>query len=174
MTDTIFLVLCDNVLIIPEYYSCFISCQGTSNLQYSQGYAVINHCDRHITPLIIIDYYLYYCTLSVNIIPSIKWPRVIGSNTLNEKRSLKLCRTQWQIYIDHLTEWYVYHSDLTQKICGCDHMMVAMPMVWIPLMVRCTLYNIMWLSLSVICGRLVVFSTGVLWFPPPIKLTSTI
>ena len=168
MTDTIFLVLCDNVLIIPEYHSCFISCQG---------YAVIKHCDRHITPLIdksIICIIVLKLSVIINIIPSIKWPRVIGSNTLNEKRSLKLWKTQWKIYIDHLTEWYVYHSDLSQKICGCDHMMVAMPMVWIPLMVRCTLYNIMWSSLSVICGRSVVFSTGVLWFPPPIKLTPTI
>jgi hypothetical protein len=30
--------------------------------------------------------------------------------------------------------------------------------VWIPLMVRCTRYNIMWLSLSVTCDRSVVFS----------------
>ena len=91
MTDTIFLVLCNNVLIIPEYHSCFISCQGTSNLQYSQGYAVINHCDRHITPLIdksIICIIVLNLSVIINIIPSIKWPRVIGSNTLNEKRSL--------------------------------------------------------------------------------------
>jgi hypothetical protein len=107
---------------------------------------VINHC----TPLIdksIICIIVLKLSVIINIIPSIKWPRVIGSNTLNEKRSLKLWKTQWKIYIDHLTEWYVYHSDLSQKICGCDHMMVAMPMVWIPLMVRCTLYNIMWSSL---------------------------
>ena len=30
--------------------------------------------------------------------------------------------------------------------------------VWIPLMVRCTRYNIMWQSLSVTCGRSVVVS----------------
>jgi len=29
--------------------------------------------------------------------------------------------------------------------------------VWIPLMARCTRYNIMWSSLSVTCGRSVVF-----------------
>jgi hypothetical protein len=37
---------------------------------------------------------------------------------------------------------------------------------------RCTRYNIKWWSLSVTCGRSVVFS-GVLPFAPPIKLTTT-
>ena len=47
--------------------------------------------------------------------------------------------------------------------------------VWTPLMARCTRYNIMWYtcSLSVTCGRLVIFS-GVLWFIARMKLKTTI
>ena len=46
-------------------------------------------------------------------------------------------------------------------------------LVPISLVVRCTRYNIMWYSLSVICDRSVVFHR-VLRFPPPIKLTATV
>ena len=40
--------------------------------------------------------------------------------------------------------------------------------VWIPLMMRCTRYNIMWKSLSVTCCRLVVFPvySGFIHWPP--------
>ena len=46
-------------------------------------------------------------------------------------------------------------------------------LVPILLVERCTRYNIMWYSLSVTCGRSVVFHR-VLRFPPPIKLTATV
>jgi hypothetical protein len=55
----------------------------------------------------------------------------------------------------------------------CNHMVVRMLWVRLPVMSWCTRYNVIWSSLSVIWGRF-SSSTWTTWFPPPIKLTTMI
>ena len=77
------------------------------------------------------------------------------------KQSLVICL---HISIWWLPWWWSWSYGSWVYIYLCNQCLSPLKLwVWIPFMMRCTWYNIMWWSLSVTCDRSVVFS-GYSWF----------
>jgi len=83
--------------------------------QYSQRHSMINHCDRHITPL----WYWYICwsAYSIYLFWYAFW--VIVSIALIVKEILKIYLIEHKIYPYHQDERYVYHGDLSCYVSDC-------------------------------------------------------
>ena len=72
--------------------------------------------------------------------------------------------------LHYIILWLVLSSKIYIFILPCNLSLSPLKLgVRIPLMARCTRYNIMWYSLSVTCDRSANF-LRVLRFPPPIKI----